>query len=625
MAFFDDWRKKYEEKIKKPIGEKFAGTPLGSFEALKEYLGGIAGKAQEVLKTPKQMQAERHEEAFRKMREEKMPTPGMAPPTPGMAPDKIAPSSLMGGFSALKEALTPTPSMPGESASERMVKAREEWAKKWGDMTTGWLKERGKEIVSPWMKETEKPTPSIDYLKGVPGKVAGWHKEQIAGLPGLKEKLGEGLEHFAGGPGRDWERLKGRLSGVEKRQPDIFGEDFKKQLLERELAKREGEGLAEGAPETGVLEPTKKEDWGPIPFAPEDTALGEGLKEMGVGAPGAPGAVDTGKLLIGVTDETTKFTIQERIDKINRQIDTLRWQLDMKPGLTLEQKTAYEGMAKEWAEAGASADDIARMIDNLTRADADKLSSKIIPTYDKYLKTPEVTKAKDMLEGLYTKYTGKEGDLNDKIAEANEAINAIKQSPYLTQSMIVGRTDRMRDEYNMEINSIRNDLNTLGKDIDRGRGALKTLMDEGFKMAGVEIGALGMGIEEDIMKRMPFGYESILSYLRGQPGQPPATIGPGRFGWTGKGYEQVTPFAPEATPSAKAEKQTVTEEHKYYLEGLMGEGGFVNLEDFMAMMEDWMYRSGSYNPQQYVSMFARRFLSPDDRSNLPMELLGMGG
>ena len=297
-------------------------------------------------------------------------------------------------------------------------------------------------------------------------------------------------------------------------------------------------------------------------------------------------------------------------------------QLDMKPGATLSEKTAIENMVKGWAEAGMGAEEMAQIVDNVTRADADKLSNKIIPTYNKYLSdNPDYKKAKTTLDDLYTKYSDKESDLNNKVAEMNEAVMDNRSSTYITHAMMVGRERMIRNEYNMEISRIQNELNTLGNNIDRGRDALKTLTSEGFKMAEAEIGALKLGIEEDIMGQMPFSWGQVAEYMKTQPGEPPKTIGPGQFGWggEGKGWEQLTPFAP-TTPTSKQDKQVVTEEHQHYLEGLIGEGGFVDLEDFLAMMEDWMLRTGIYDPQKYISMFGRRYLKTEDISKIPSKL-----
>ena len=117
--------------------------------------------------------------------------------------------------------------------------------------------------------------------------------------------------------------------------------------------------------------------------------------------------------------------------------------LDRMPGVTPSDKDAYNDLMNTWAEGGASAKDIAQIVDNLTRADENMISNQIMPIYKKYLETTEIKKAKQTMTDLYEKYSNTENDLNDLMTNAEKAINAIKQSPYLTQSMIVGRIDKM--------------------------------------------------------------------------------------------------------------------------------------------------------------------------------------
>ena len=329
------------------------------------------------------------------------------------------------------------------------------------------------------------------------------------------------------------------------------------------------------------------------------------------------------KATIGVSDPRTAETIKSEIAQIQGQIATLQWQLDRIPGVSSSDKDAYTNMMNTWAEGGASAEQIAQIVDNMTRADEDMLSNQILPTYKKYLETPTIKKANQTMEDLYEKYSTAESDLDNLRAEANQAINAIKQSSYLTQSMIVGRVDRMRDEYNMEISAKQNQLNTLGKDIDRGRSSLKDMMTEGFKMAEIDIGSLGMGIQEDILGKTGLGWESVAKMLSAkEAGKAPETIGAGRFQYKDKGYEQVTPFAP-SSPTARQETQRVDQEHDTGLQGLVSGEGFVPLEAFIEMAQNWMMQTGIRDPQKYLNMFGQKYLSETDKKDFMYQMSGV--
>lgn len=360
------------------------------------------------------------------------------------------------------------------------------------------------------------------------------------------------------------------------------------------------------------------------------TQLETGLKDLGVSYSGeietTPAFQESvKKATIGISDPDRAETIKTEIKGIQEQIATLQWQLDRMPGVTPSDKDAYKDLMDTWAEGGASADDIAKIVDNMTRADDDMISNQIMPTYKKYLETPAITKAKNTMEDLYEKYSTTETELNDLFTEAEKAINAIKQSPYLTQSMIVGRMDKMRDEYNMEINTKQNQLNSLGKDIDRGRSALKDLTTEGFKMAEIEIGSLELGIQEDILGKTGLGWESVAKMLKGkESGKAPETIGAGRFQYGDSGWEQATPFAPK-TPTAAADKQAITQDHYSGLQQLIGGDGFVSLDAFIEMAQAWMLQTGIYDPSKYRDMFGQKYLSPDDLKKFMNEMTGEGG
>ena len=563
---YEDWRKKKVAPVTEP-GGKYYVPPGKGWEYMKEGLMGVkeglAGLPGMIKKELAGLPGA--------VREMKVGIPGKEVPA----------KSLIEKFKA--------PVAPSAPSPEEMKAGHEEWGKSAYEKSLEWAKRRQEEITKPWMKEAPTPTPELPgggLLQGM----TDWHRRQMEGLPGLKEKLSmESLTKPEGGP----QTLSGLLGEAPGWKPTQPATEVTPEVLADWQEKR--------AAEEGAAPPT---------------TLETGMKELGMPGAPEPGKIDVGRQTIGITDPTSIASIQKEMESLNQQLDTARMLFNIIPGKDLAEKQSYENILKELFEGGASAEDAARIIDNLKRAPGDRLSSQVMDIYKKIGDNPDVKKAKSTLEDLYTKYSAKEADLNSKTAEAEEAVNAIKQSQYLTQSMIVGRVGRMRDEYNMEISRIQNELKTLGGDIDRGRDALKTLNAEGFKMAEMEIGALELGRAEDILGLMPFSYGGMARYLQGA-GQPPVTIGPGRFGWTGEGYEQVTPFPP-ATPTAKEEVEKVSSETEFHLKNFIGEGGFVDINDYNDMKAYWCSKTMK-SPVLFDRKFSPKYLSPHDKSELEKE------